>query len=150
MDISALKRDSKAAEAGEWVSDIPGLEDARLRVRGLASPTVVALRSRKERKVSREGRERDGSLKPEVAMRILGEVLHEAVLLEWDGFTDGGNPLPYDADLAKEWLTNPDYMAFADAVTWAASVVDKGRADYQADAEGNSKRSSHAASLATT
>lgn len=140
MDISALKRDAAAAEAGRWVDDIPGLEDARLRVRGLNSTGVVALRSRKERAVSKNGRNRDGTLKPDVAMRILGEVLHEAVLLEWDRLTDNGKPLPFDSDLAKEWLSNPDYVSFADAVTYAAQVVDRGTADQAEDFAKNSQR----------
>lgn len=150
MDISALKRDSAKVEAGEWVSDIPGMEDVRLRVRGLSSPTVVALRSRKERKVSRDGRERDGSLKADIALRILGEVLHEGVLLDWDGFTKNKQPLPYDAKQAEEWLTNPDYVAFADAVVYAAQIVDKGRAGEVEDMGNGSKKSSRGVSPATT
>jgi hypothetical protein len=150
MDISALKRDSAKVEAGEWVSDIPGMEDVRLRVRGLSSPTVVAMRSRKERKVSRDGRERDGALKAGVAMGILGEVLHECVLLDWDGLTKAGQPLPYDPEQAKEWLTNPDFTPFADAVVWAANVVDKGRAGEAEDMGNGSKKSLRGASLATT
>lgn len=146
MKISALKRDSAKVEAGEWVSEIPGMEDVRLRVRGLSSPTVVALRSRKERKVSRDGRERDGTLKADIALRILGEVLHEGVLLDWDGVTDDDDkPYPFDAELAKEWLINPDYVAFADAVVYAAQVVDKGRAGETEDMGNGSKKSSRVA-----
>ncbi|MBB4000968.1 hypothetical protein [Aurantimonas endophytica] len=144
MDISSLKRDSKKVEAGEWVGDIPGMEDVRLRVRGLSSPTVAALRSRKERKVSREGRERDGQLKTDVALVIFGEILHEAVLLEWDGITSDGKPLPFDADIAKVWLTDPDFTPFADAVVWAAQVVDKGRAGDQEEVGNGSRRPSRA------
>lgn len=150
MDVSALKRDSTQVEAGRWVGDIPGLENARLRVRGLNSPTVVALRSRKERLVSRKGRQADRSLKPEVAMRIFGEVLHEAVLLEWDGFTMDGKPLPFDPDLAKAWLENPDYMPFADAVTYAARIADDTASEDQEDLEKNSKRSSSGKSSGAT
>lgn len=126
MEIKSLKRDSANAEAGQWVSDIPGMGDVRLKVRGFYSPTVIAIRSRKERAVPRDDRERDGSLKPSVAMRIMGETMHEAVLLDWDGFTNEGEPLAFDRALAKDWLTDPDFSAFADAVAWAAQVVDKG------------------------
>lgn len=137
MEIGSIKRDSAAVAAGEWVADIPGFEDVRLRVRGLSSPTVMALRARKERKVGKGSRDRDGSLKPDAAMTVMAEVLHEAVLLDWSGITDGGKPVPYSADLAKEWLTDPDFIAFADAVAWAAQAVDRGVAEVQEELEKN-------------
>lgn len=139
MEINSLKRDSAAVSAGQWVGDIPGLGDVWLRVRGLSSPVVVAVRSRKERVVPRDQRERDGSLKPEVGLVVFGEVLHEAVLLDWDGLTDGGEPVPYSAEIAKQWLTDPDLAFFADAVVYAAQIVDKGKITAQGALEGNSK-----------
>lgn len=142
MDIRSIKRDSAAAAAGQWVGGIPGMADVRLRVRGLGSPTVVAIRARKERRVGWGDRETDGSLKPDVAVRILGEVLHEAVLLDWEGFTDGGQPVTYSADLAEKWLTDPDYSDFADAVVYAARVADRGAAEVQDKTEKNSARPS--------
>lgn len=138
MEISTLKRDSAAVTAGQWVGDIPGLGDVRLRVRGLSSPVVVAVRSRKERKVPRDQRERDGSLKPAVGLVVFGEVLHEAVLLEWDGLTDDGEPVPYSAEMAEQWLTDPDFAFFADAVVYAAQIVDKGQVDAKGELAGNS------------
>lgn len=137
MDINSLKRDSAAIAAGQWVSDIPGLGDVRLRVRGLSSPIVVAVRGRKERKVPRDQRERDGSLTPEVGIQVFGEVLLEAVLLDWSGLTDNGKPVVYDLEIARKWLTDPDFAFFADAVVWAAQIVDKGNADSQEQLEGN-------------
>lgn len=128
MDINSIKRDSASIEAGQWIGDIPGFGDVRFKVRGLTSPTAVALRSRKERKVPIEDRERDGSLKPQVAIRLMGEILHEACLLDWDGITSNGQPVPYDSEQAKAWLTDPDFMSFADAVAYAAGVVDRTRA----------------------
>lgn len=142
MDLSNLKRDSGQIEAGQWVSDIPGMDDLRLRVRGLTSPTVSALRGRKQRKVSKNGRNSDGTIKSDIEMRIFGEVLFEVVLLEWDGLTDNGKPVPYDRELAKQWLTNPDYMPFADAVTWAAQLVDRGLAEQQGGLEKNLQKPS--------
>lgn len=151
MKLSSLKRNAAAAEAGQWVDDIPGMDDVRLRVRGLNSATVVAVRSRKERKVPRDQRERDGQLKADVALRILGETLHEAVLLDWDGFTDDqGAAVQFDSERAKELLTDPDFMAFADAVVYAAQVVDKGQIDAKEEAGNASRASSPARSKATT
>ena len=141
MELAGLKRDSAKVEAGEWVSDIPGFGDARLRVRGLESSVFATLRSRKERKVARDDRERDGSLKPAAARRVFGEALAECILLEWDGLTEGGKPLPYDEARAREFCTNPDFSPFADAVVWAASYVDRARvADKAEVGNGSPKR----------
>lgn len=126
MDISALKRDRAKAAAGQWVDDIPGLGDARLRVRGLKSPAVIEAITRKERAVPRSKRERDGSIRSEDGVRILKDVLADIVLIDWQGFTDNGVAVPYDADTAKAWITNPDLEDFAEAVVWAAKVVDLG------------------------
>lgn len=129
MEINSIKRDSAVIKAGTWVGDIPEMGDLRLRVRGLTSPQVVTLRSSLERKAPKSDRNRDGSLKNDASIRIFSEVLYSAVLLEWEGITEDGKPVPYNADVAKEWLTNPDYRAFADAVTWAANAVDNGNAE---------------------
>lgn len=146
MDISALKRDAKEVAAGRWIGDIPGMENARLRVRGLSSEIVVTRQAAKERKISKKGRNADGTLKPSVARQVLGEVLHEVVLLEWDGFSDGGQPVPYDPDLAAKWCTDPDYEIFADAVVYAARIVDRGMIETAEEVAGNSKRSSSGSS----
>lgn len=139
MDIAALKRDSAVITSGQWIGDIPGMGDVRLLVRGLSSPLVVQTRGRMERKIPRDQRERDGSLKADVAVEVFGHVLHEVVLLDWDGLTDGGQPVKYDKALAKEWLTNPDFAFFADAVVYAAQIVDKGRVEDAETLKGNSK-----------
>lgn len=138
MEISQLKRDAREVDSGQWVGDLAGMGDVRLRVRGLTSQTVVAARSRKERAVPRAQRNRDGSLKVDAAIKVLGEVVAETVLLDWEGITDKGEPVPYSAELAREWCTNPDFRPFLDAVVEAASVVDRGEADDAEDAAKNS------------
>lgn len=129
MDIQSLKKDSAVIAEGQWIGDIPNMGDLRLRVRGSSSPRVVAVRARKQRAVPRDERLRDGSLTVEKTIQIETEVLHEAVLLDWDGLTDGGKPVKYDPSLAETWLTNPDFRDFADAVVWASAVADRGVAD---------------------
>lgn len=139
MEISDLKRDAKGIDEGKWVGDLSGMGDVRLRVRGLSSRTVITVRSTKERAVPRTQRHRDGSLRPDTAMRILGETVFEAVLLDWEGITDSGQPVSYDAELAKRWCTDPDYRFFLDAAVEAASIVDRGEADEREDVAKNSK-----------
>lgn len=142
VDISSLRRDSKVVAEGQWVEQIPNFGNARLRVRGLTSPKATELRARLNRQAPKSDRHRDGSLKHEANARVLAEVLHSAILLEWDGLTDGGQPVAYDADKAWEWLSNPDYRAFSDAVTWAAAIVDEGNAEATEELAGNSRRPS--------
>lgn len=137
MDIASIKRDSSLLETGEWVEDIPGLDDVRLRVRGLTSPTVVAYRARRERRVPPKDRERDGTLKLEAGMRVLADTLLNVVLLDWDGFTSNGEPVPYTKEQAAEWLYDPDFVAFADAVSWASQVVGRGQTQAEEDRSKN-------------
>lgn len=126
MDIASIKRNSKLAEDGVWVDDIPGMPGLRLRVRGLSSPTAIATRSRLERGVARKDRNHDGTLKPKASREIAGKILFESVLLDWDGLANEGEPQPYDRAVAEELLVDPDYSHFADAVGYAASIVDNG------------------------
>ena len=124
MDIQNLTRNIVGSSAGMWVDDLPGCDDARVRLRGMTSPVVRALRSRKERAASKDDRERDGSLSDAARLRITREVLFEAVLLDWDGFTAGGQPLPYSAEMAGKLLLDPKLERFADIVAYAAGIVD--------------------------
>lgn len=137
MDIQSLSIDVAAVEGGQWVGDLPGMGDLRLLVRGFSAPKVQALRARKLRRLPKPDRERDGQPKFEAAMRITAEVLHEAVLLGWEGLSDGGKPVKYDPDLAREWLTDPRFQRFADAVAMAAQIVDNGDAEATEDLAGN-------------
>lgn len=142
MELSNMKRDSRQVEGGRWIDEIPGMGDLRLRVRGLSSPQVSSLRSRKLRRVTKDEKQSDGSVKMEVELRVFGEVLHEAVLLEWENLTDKGKDVPFDSDLARTYCTDPDYMPFADAVTWAANAVDRGTTAAKEDLEKNSREPS--------
>lgn len=141
MELNAIKRDVDALaliDDGAWVSDIPELGGVRLKVRGLQSKVVASTYARKERAAPKEDRERDGkTLTRDASLRISREVLHEAILLDWDGFTDGGKPVKYSAQLAAGLCTDPQYKAFADGVAWAAGVVDAGNADKTEEIAGN-------------
>ncbi|MCB5411778.1 hypothetical protein [Pseudogemmobacter faecipullorum] len=137
MDIQSLKKDVAASTEGQWVGDIPEMGQLRLRVRGENSPKVAALRARKLRAVPKDKRGRDGMPIYEEVLRVTTEVLHEVVLLDWDGLTNGGKPVKYDPELAKQWITDPDFQDFADAVAWASKIVANGQADQVEEAAGN-------------
>lgn len=138
MDIEDIKKDSSLIEAGTWVDRIPNMGDLRLRVRGMGSKQAINHRSSLERAVDKKGRSRDGSLKLSVSMDIAIQVLLNVCLLEWDGLKQKGKPVEYSKELAALWLTDPNYRNFADAVAWAAGVVDRGSADSEEELTGNS------------
>lgn len=137
MELSSLRRDPASIESGRWVSDIPGMGDLRLKVRGMSSLAYQSTIGRLSRALPKDQRQRDGSPQPAAAMRIMGEALHEAVLLDWDGLSSDGAAMPYDAARAKDLLINPEWRVFADATIWAANTVDNER---QEAAEGVSKK----------
>ena len=137
MDIKKIKKDSAKLAEGVWVKDIPDMGDLRLLVRGMSAPIVRDTRSRLERAVPAEERNRDGTLQSAAAMRIMGELALEAILLDWDGLSDDGKPVEYKKALAREWLTNPDYESFLDAVVWAARVVERDTTETQEAVAGN-------------
>lgn len=127
MDIKELSRDTTKIEAGEWVDELPTMGDLRLRVRGTSSKLYTSKLGALARKATRDERDRNGNVRTDVMIRLMGEAAHETLLLDWAGLTSDGKPFPYDKAVAKEWLTNPDHRAFFDAVFVAANIVDNGR-----------------------
>jgi len=60
-----------------------------------------------------------GTMSEEEGEKILVEVLAEAVLLDWKGFTDNGEEVPYSKEKAQEYMLEyPDFrtmiQSFAD------------------------------------
>jgi hypothetical protein len=140
VELNSLKRNSQAAADGRWVDDIPNMPGLRLKVRGLSCFAATSLRRAKERAVSRDDRER-GVIKLQVEQRIQREVMHEAILLDWEGLTNAGEPVPYSREQAAHLLLDPDYDIFAGAVAWAAGLVDTDNQGLEDDQKGNSKAS---------
>lgn len=123
MDISSIKQDTAAIDAGQWVDNIPEWPGVRFRVRGIESATAENLRDAKIRALPDSARDENGNVHGHEIKRIAREILSEAVLLDWDGLTNEGKPFPYTAEAAKNILTNPDFKKFQDAVSWAAGKV---------------------------
>ncbi len=132
MDIGKLEVAAPIYD-GQWVKDIPGLGDARLKVRGLSSPQARKLRNRLFASEGVAGEK----LTDEAVERIASQVALKALLLDWEGFTEHGQPVPYDATLAEIWLTDPKFAVFADAVIIAASRVDALEEKYFVDVTKN-------------
>lgn len=153
MDINAIKKTDDAVSAiktGQWIGEIPQFGDVRLKVRGMTSELFTQTYSRLSRRVPAADRDRDGSLLPNVASNILGQALHSTILLDWENITDDGNSVEFDKALALRWLTELAYRQFADAVVYAAKVVDNGKVATQKALEKNSRKPSGGKSNAAT
>jgi len=136
MDIGEIRQRDTAFTDGEWVGDLPGCGDMRVKVRAFQSPQVVSTWGRLSRAAPNDERQADGQLTEDAHARIDREVLLDVVLLDWDGLTDNGEPVPYSRDMARQFI---QVGLFEAAVRYAAARVShdiNGRRD---DLAGNSE-----------
>ena len=124
MKLGSIKTDLAKVEHGMWIDNIPDMGDLRLKVRPIGNPDYRRLYGQlveaTPRSQKRGGQITDFAVRQDIAARALADT----VLLGWDGLEgDDGKPLPYSADKAKELLLDPQFGAFRDAVTWAATVA---------------------------
>lgn len=110
MEIGELIRDMVAIEGGRWVdkTEIPGLRDFRVKVRGLHSK---AYRDRVA-ELERGGASADDAV---------AQVIADWVLVEIDGLTANGKPVK--ADSIRDKLKTEAYMPLGRLIIDAAAVV---------------------------
>lgn len=129
MKLKAIKVNSARADAGDWVDNLPGMDDLRLKVRGFSNADYQTIISKESAKVSRDQREDGritGAVKPQVRDQILVKAMVGAILLDWDRLTDDdGNAIPFSQETAEQLLSNPDFRLFRDAVNTAALRVEE-------------------------
>src|SRR5690625_4483828 len=107
MDINdILVSDDALAviDQGTWVDmsdEAPGLE---LKVCGLRSES--ARKAIKDKQTVIRKKNRGKELTEDQNASVMKEVLHEVVLKDWRGLKSDGEPLDYDAALAKQWITS--------------------------------------------
>ena len=80
---------------------------------------------------------RMNGLEAEDRLRINGLLCLNCSLLDWRGIVDqDGNPAPYSMELAKKFLTDPQYEKLVEACLIAASVVaEQTKAEIEDDAK---------------
>jgi len=128
MKLGALKINSAKAEAGTWVA-VPELGDLELKVRGINNVDYRRRMAELVRAVPRHQRP-GGRLTLEQHDAINATLLLETVLIDWRHLEgDDGAPIPYSAERAREFLANPDYLPFRQAVAEAASRLAEDVAD---------------------
>lgn len=127
MDINDLETPEEVVrkiEGGRWVDDIPECPGLRLRVRGIKSKLYQAEYSARLQEVPNKERNRNGFPTLDANIKAQGIAAAKQLLLEWEGLESNGEPVPYDPQLAKKYLTNPRGNLL-DAVIWAATLVDR-------------------------
>lgn len=124
-----------AVETGAWVGDLAGAPGLRLKVRGMGSKEARKTMERKQAE-ARAGKKKGKELSNEEVAKCIRETLADAVLLDWDGLTNNGEPLRYDSALARQFITGRNGEAFADLVMAAAKSLDESPAEF-IEAAGN-------------
>lgn len=125
MDINdILVSDDALAviDQGTWVDmsdEAPGLE---LKVCGLRSES--ARKAIKDKQTVIRKKNRGKELTEDQNVSVMEEVLHEVVLKDWRGLKRDGEPLDYDAALAKQWITSRNGEPFTELVISAAQRLD--------------------------
>lgn len=141
MDIKSVKVDSARGERGDWIGNIPGMGDLRLHVRSFSNSDYQGFLAKEFSAVPREqriGGRTDAPLMPNVRDAIITRGMVEHVLLGWENLTEGGNTVEFSKEASMNYLSDPDYRVFNEAVTWAATMVEKIREDEVQSATGNS------------
>jgi hypothetical protein len=136
MKLSDATLDAERQEKGAWIGDIPELEGLSLLVRGVNNADWRRLQTKLMEAVPRK--KRIGRLDVDEMERIQSTCLLSACLLDWKGLEDDeGQPIPYDKEMARKLLFEPEYRKFRDGVIWAATMVAETTQEEQKEAVGN-------------
>lgn len=125
MDLLALKKDLPAIEDGRWVdkTELPALLDMRVKVKGYGSKAVQDAAAARKRALPPED-VKDGKPTDEAYSR-LGLIILQDVLVDIEGLTQDGKPVPVEEVRAA--LTDPAYEPLADLILRAAHLVNESR-----------------------
>lgn len=131
MDIKNFVVSNEALHAldnGAWVGDLEGAPGVRFLVRGLKSDPVRKAQEAKQAKMraSKKGK----ALTDDDKTQIFKETIAEQVLLGWEGLEANGEPLHYDANLARSWIMERNGEAFTTLVITAAQSLDGNPDDF--------------------
>lgn len=115
-------------DEGTWVGDLPSAPGVRLRVRGLTSDPVRKTQEAKQAKMraSKKGK----PLTDDDKTQVFKETIAEQVLLGWEGLESNGEPLPYDAQLARSWIMARNGEKFTTLIIEAAKSLDDNPDDF--------------------
>lgn len=131
MKLAQIEAVTANVEQGGWVRDLPNLDaDVAVRVRGLGNADYSQMLAKRRSEMSaKEWSD------PEAQKEVETDLLVETILVDWEGIDD----LPYSKEAAREILSDPRYLTFRRAVTYAATVVaQEGKETLEEDAKNSS------------
>jgi hypothetical protein len=137
MKLSEIALDSERQEKGAWIGEIPELEGLKLLVRGVNNADWRRLQTKLIEAIPRKKRV-GGRMDVDEQDRIQSTCLLNACLLDWSGLeNDDGTAIPYDKEMARKLLFEPEYRKFRDGVVWAATMVGEQLDDDHKEITGN-------------
>jgi hypothetical protein len=146
MKVSSGIVDSKRAEAGEWIGDLPELDGTEFFVRGTNTADFKRMQSKLINALPRKDRMRKDGIDPLISERITNQCIVGVVLKDWRGLTEGEDdaerPLPYSKDMAHKFMFDPDYVTFRTGILTAVGRVEQLQKEEEKALEGNSVSSS--------
>ena len=131
MDISKFQTNKSAEEEGIWV-DVDG-NGTKVKVARINNPRYKKYFQKITKPYKRQIR--NGTLAEELAEKLLVDALANTILIDWQGFTKGGEPFPYSVDNARSFLQ--ESADFRDFVSDAANEMENFRSEELEDARGN-------------
>jgi hypothetical protein len=124
MDLQKFNSDPKKEVEGVWTaldetSRIKVARSGNLRYREAFRKAMLPYRQAM----------RAGILSEKIAEKVMTEVLADTVLLDWEGFTDGGKDLPYSKENAKAMLGAEHLKDFRELVITLSENAERFRQD---------------------
>tara|TARA_Y100000310_G_scaffold166805_1_gene166476 strand:+ start:223 stop:618 length:396 start_codon:yes stop_codon:yes gene_type:complete len=108
MDIQNAFADPEAEKEGVWIDYLDG---SRVKIARAGNPNFQ--RSYDAALKPHIRKQREGTLATEIELKCLCEAMAGTILMDWEGFTDGGKALKFDKKVAVKLLINHiDFRTF--------------------------------------
>lgn len=131
MDVKTAFSDPALEKDGVWIDYREG---SRIKIARMGNPRFQRTWAAAMKPYRRL--ERENKIPPETQTEVLCQVYAESLLLDWEGFTSDGEPLPYTKETAKRLLMA--HMDFRDDVTMHAGNEEQFKQAHDEDSEKNS------------
>lgn len=134
VKLKSMKVDLVRENAGDW-EDSPDIPGVRFKVRSIFTPGYRTARDLLQQKFARQYR--GDPVPPEKLAREIGTLVHEHLLLDWEGFDE-----PYSREGSLAVLTDQSYRDVISAIEHCATRVGQSKIEYVADLAKNSEKPS--------